>query len=462
MKTSIPTRPVTIALLVVVILGVAGWGAPFLLPPNAGGGGYTVEHVYVRADDRMTTATLYLPNDDERVPGVVFGAGSGTAPALYTNYGAALATNGFAVLVAGQTRQLEAGKPIRWEARRESAVLFERAKADYHNWVSYLASHPRVDGERLVLGGHSGGANSAYRVAYERPDVDGVVAIAGRFPPDRDDRLETNLLLATGSDDSLVPPSKLTNVSAVLTGTPLRPGQQVGSFEEGTAHRVAVAEGTTHLSAADSPELIRLTTDWALQSIGESPPGNLGITVRSIGSVLSQFLFGLVGVLAGTALTKRIVTTRFDDRRRRDAVVASAWLVGFAIVLHTTVSGRVYHVGPLPEQTLKYVLLAGLLLAVGLALDRLASLLSWADTSIGSSLLDLGFLLLPVGAFVLLSTRFVTFQLVTTVVLSSVALVVLGVFVAELAVLNVQRRARWVVVGLGLLWLVPAIVPPYL
>jgi dienelactone hydrolase len=462
MNIAIPTQYVTTALLVVMVVGVAGWGAPFVLTPNAGGGGYTVEHVYIEADDRITTATLYLPDGDEPSPGIVFGAGSGTAPALYHNYGAALATNGFAVLVAGQTRELEAGKPIRWETRRESSVLFERAKADYHNWVSYLASHPRVDEERMVLGGHSGGANSAYRVAYERPDTNGVVAIAGRFPPERNETLETNLLLATGSNDSLVPPSKLTNVSAELTGTPLQPGQQVGSFDDGTARRVVVAEGATHLSESDNPVLVRETTDWALQSIGESPPADLGITVRSIGSVVYQFLFGLVGVLAATTLTKRVVSMRFDDRRQRDAVVAAVWLVGFATIVYTTVSQRIYHVGPMPEQVLKYVLLAGLLLAVGVVLDRLASRISWTDTTVGSSLLDLGFLLLPVGAFVLLSTRFVTFQLVTTVVLSSFVLVVLGVFLAELAVLNVQRRARWIVVGLTVLWLVPAIVPPYL
>jgi len=56
----------------------------------------------------------------------------------------------------------------------------------------------------------------------------------------------------------------------------------------------------------------------------------------------------------------------------------------------------------------------------------------------------------------------VTFQLVTTVVLSSVALFVLAGVLSELAVLNVGRRFRWTVVGLAVLWLVPAIVPPYL
>jgi hypothetical protein len=60
------------------------------------------------------------------------------------------------------------------------------------------------------------------------------------------------------------------------------------------------------------------------------------------------------------------------------------------------------------------------------------------------------------------STQFVTFQLVTTVVLSSVVLAVLAAVLAELAVLKVERRIRWSAVGVAALWLLPAVVPPYL
>ena len=125
-------------------------------------------------------------------------------------------------------------------------------------------------------------------------------------------------------------------------------------------------------------------------------------------------------------------------------------------------SRRIYHVGPTPAQATKYVLLGGLLLVVGLVLDRVISLTSWDELRIGSWLLDLGVLLVPAWAFVLLSTRFVTFQLVTTLVLSAIVLVVLGICLAELAALTVRRRIRWLAVGLAVLWLVPAIVPPYL
>jgi hypothetical protein len=223
-----------------------------------------------------------------------------------------------------------------------------------------------------------------------------------------------------------------------------------------------VADGATHLTEADNPRLVHAATDWALRSVGESPPPDLGIRVRSIGSVLYQFLFGLIGVLAGTALTKRAVKSRFGASWRWEPTVALVWLAGFTTVLHTTLSERVYHLGPAPTQLTKYVLLAALLLVIGAFLDRIASLTSWSETRVGSSLLDLAFLFVPYGAFVIVSTQFVTFQLVTTTVLSSVVLAVLAVFLGELAVLNLSRRIRWASVGIAVLWVVPAIVPPYL
>jgi hypothetical protein len=172
-------------------------------------------------------------------------------------------------------------------------------------------------------------------------------------------------------------------------------------------------------------------------------------------------VFGLAGVLAGTALTKRVVMARVDDEQHLDAVVVLVWLAGFSMVLHTTVAQRIYHFGPMPEQAAKYALLGGLLVGVGLGLDRVGSLTSWAASRTGSAVLDPGLLLVLAGRFVLLSTRFGTFHLVTTVVLSSLVLVVIGIFLIEFALLTVYHRIRWIGVGLALLWLVPAIVPPY-
>jgi predicted esterase len=462
MDLPVSSRQITVALLVVTVVGAAGWASPFVRTADASGSGYSVEHVFVRGENRITTAALYLPDGDEEVAGVVFGAGSGTAPALYSNYGAALATNGFAVLIAGGTRELEPGRPVRWETFRGTDVALERGAENYLDWIAYLEAHPRVDAERLVLGGHSGGANAAYRAAYERPDVRGVVAIAGRFPPERNEPLETNLLLATGSEDSLVPPGRLVEVSETLTGTPVGPGERVGSFEDGTAVRVVVVDGESHLSEADSPALVRETTAWARRSVGESPPDRLGVTVRPLGSVLRQFLWGLLGVVGATALAGRASRPSIGGRDVRESLVPFVWLVGFLAVTGTTVSRRLYHLGPMPSQAPKYAVLAALLVGVGAVLRWTGSRSARLGSGPGSAVLDVTYLFVPAAAFVLVSTRFVTFQLVTTTVLSSVVLGLLLPFLGLLAVLDVRRTLRWLVVGVGILWVLPAIVPPYL
>jgi dienelactone hydrolase len=455
------TRLLTVAFVVLTLVGLGTWAVPLLSTVDDGGPEYTVERVHVRDGGRLTDATLYLPRGDGTVPGVVFGAGSGTTPALYSNYGAALAEHGFAVLIGGGTKSLEPDRPVEWEIRNERDVLLERAAASYLAWADYLAAHPRVDGSRLVFAGHSGGANSAYRAAYERPDVDGVVAIAGRFPPARDAPLETNLLLATGSDDGLVPPATLTEVAEQLVGRPLQPGERVGRFETDSAAMVVVADGAGHLSESYDPMLVRTTTTWALRAVGQTPPPALDVTVRPAGAVLRQFLAGLVGVVGLTALSRQLLAGRVADRSLARLLPAVA-LVGFATVAQTTVSRHVVHLTPMAGQLAEYAVLAAMLLAVLAAGQRVATATGRFTSTAGSVLFDLVLVAVCVGAFVLVSTRFVTFQLVTTTVLSSAVLALLGPFVVALALLGVDRPARWLFLGPAVLWLLPAIVPPYL
>jgi len=450
----VAARQITAALVALTVVGAAGWLVPLASSPS-GGDAFTVERVYVENGGRVTVASLYLPTGEGAVPGVVFGSGSGSPPALYSNYGRALAGNGFAVLVPGMTYELEPDRPVPWEIVRSEERIWERSTENYLAWVEYLSTHPRVDETRLVVGGHSGGANGAYRAAYERPDVRGVVAVAGRFPPDREEPLRTNLLLATGSDDSLVPPSKLTEVSETLTGSAVRPGERVGSFEEGTAVRVVVADGESHLTETDSPKLVRVVTDWALRSVGEEPTEAGAVTVRPIRSVLFQFLSGMVGVLGATALVGR--RSASDDRRRH--LMAAVPLFGFVALVVTTLSRGVHYFGP--AQPLKYVVLGVTTLAVGPALDRVAARSSRFDSRLASVPLDLLFLSLTTALFTLASTRFVTFQLVTQVVLTAVFLALLLPFLLLFVALGIERPTRWLFVGLAVIALFPPVVPPY-
>ncbi|WP_411964850.1 dienelactone hydrolase family protein [Haloferax sp. YSMS24] len=455
------SRWFSIALALLVVVGVGGWVSPFVLAPDAGGDEFTRERVFVRADGRITEAALYVPSGERPRPGIVFGAGSGSEPAMYAGYGETLARQGFVVLIPGPTYELEDGSPVPWMIVRDDTVLWKRATENYLNWMAYLEAHPRVDDERIVVGGHSGGANGAYRAAYERDDVRGLVAIAGRFPPERPDPLQTNVLLATGSDDSLVPPSTLVEISEPLTGTKLEPGDRTGSFEDGTAAGVFVADGATHLSESSDPSLVAATAEWSLLSVGETPPDQYETTGRPIRTALQQFAFGLVGVLAATALVAREGVPSLDSDYR-SSLPPTVAVVGFVAVVGTTLSESVYHLWPAPSQFVKYVLFAGILAVVGGVLLRGSERIPRLETRYGAVLFDVAFVAVSMAVFVLVSTRFVTFQLVTTVVLSGAFLLLLLPVVVLLSLLERDAAPRWVFSSLAVLWLYPAVVPPYL
>jgi dienelactone hydrolase len=450
---------VTVLLLLVTVVGFGGWASPFVLTPE-GPADYTVERVTIQQGNRATVADLYLPAEDGPVPGVVFGAGSGAEPALYSNYGEALARAGFAVLIPGATHEREPGRPIPWMIVREEAVIWERGTENYLAWIEYLAGHPRVDPSRIVVGGHSGGANGAYRAAYERPNVSGVVAIAGRVPPDRAEPLRTNLLLATGSDDSLVPPERLSTVAAELTGRRLVPGAQVGSFAEGTAVRLVVADGATHLTESYDPTLIEVTTDWARRSVGAPASSDRDVAVRALDTVLRQFASGLVGVLGATALVRRRFAAEGDRYPTWGVPVVS--LLGFVAVAQTTVGRDVYHLTPMPAQAPKYVLVAGVVAVTAAVVHRTARATSRFDSRPANLLLDVTALALAGAVAAVASTQFVTFQLVTIAVQSAVVVAILAPSLAAFAALHLPPSERWLFVGPAFVWLYAAILPPYL
>ena len=455
------SQGVTIGLVIIVAIAGAGWLYPLVASPDPGGEDVEVTRVFVGVEDRITEAALYLPAEKPAVPGIVFGAGSGSEPALYSGYGDALARNGFAVLVPGPTYELEPERPIPWMIVRDDEEIWDRGTENYLHWIEYLQAHPRVDATRLVIGGHSGGANGAYRAAYERPDVDGLVAIAGRFPPERTDPLRTNILLATGSDDTLVPPSDVVSVSKELTSREVSPGEFVGSFEDGTALEIFVAAGETHLSESRSPPLIQKTTEFALRSVGTDPSAAISTPTRPVDTVLSQFIAGHIFVIGLTALVLRELSGQ-STAAWRAYLGTFLPVVGFAIVVTPTISRHVYHLWPSPSQLPKYAVIGGVVVLVGWVLHRILAALPGLDSRVATIASDCGFLALAVLSALLVSTQFVTFQLVTTVVLSAVFLGLLVPFSVLFAVFEIERVSRWVCLGCFLLVFYPELVPPYL
>lgn len=208
---------------------------------------FEVEHLLLSTgENRSMQATLYVPDGVGQSPAILFGAGSGADPALYTNWGEIFAQHGFVVLMVGPGKQRSDGGIPEWEIINDRETLLENQKEQFLLLLDYLKGLPEVDPERIIVGGHSGGANTAYRLAFER-DVSGVIAVAGRFPPENSQFLQNNLLLATGSHDIIVPPDKIREVELQLTGRNMEEGVLYGSFDNNTAKKIFISDGSGHL-----------------------------------------------------------------------------------------------------------------------------------------------------------------------------------------------------------------------
>ena len=152
--------------------------------------GYRIERViYESRPQHHVTASLYLPDADRPVPGVLVPCGhseNGKAAEAYQKACILLAKNGLAVLCfdpIGQGERVQAldeqGKAAIKGSTTEhtmagiGALLVCRSAAGYRVWdairsLDYLASRPEVDPQRLGCTGNSGGGTeTAYLMALD-------------------------------------------------------------------------------------------------------------------------------------------------------------------------------------------------------------------------------------------------------------------------------------------------------
>jgi len=142
-------------------------------------------------------------------PLLVFGHGTGAAPAVYEAWLALLASWGL-VVVSPQTALEGPLDPLAADlgAALDAALLASGAS------TGPLAG--LVDGERLALAGHSLGGGAAVVAAAARPDLDAVVALSpwdappelAAVPPSvAAASLQAPLLVVVGSEDTITPPA---------------------------------------------------------------------------------------------------------------------------------------------------------------------------------------------------------------------------------------------------------------
>jgi hypothetical protein len=278
--------------------------------------------------------------------------------------------------------------------------------------VAYVRAHPRLDGLRLAVGGHSLGASTALRYASYESGVGAVIGISGGAAPDGPYPVQ-NLLLIWGQGDSGPTRTRLRDLGAHLSGfTRLVLDRTYRDPARGDAIRLSEVPGTSHGRIVFSREAARRILEWLEATLG---PGRGGRPAPLGGGVGWFVLLGLAALLVLLWGLPAALAPVFPGRARRevDAPLARIGLLLAALAGGIALlSGSAAFIGGSPFDFVPLVVgrdvaaffaVSGLLLWVLLARrgellasrTRLLSSLAAAGLVLGFAYLALGGVLAP-------------------------------------------------------------------
>jgi dienelactone hydrolase len=437
-------------LLLLLVAGLVGWVRPLFLPKRRGTR-FRIKKLVVESKDKTPLVMrLYVPGRRGPHPAALVLHGCRANWKVCEDYALALAAQGFIV-----------GAPdLRGHGGSAGAHgNWGEMLGDVKVALATLQAETEAHDRRTVVLGHSMGAGLAGALAFERPELAGVVAVGGGAPA-RPARFPTNLLLATGSRDRLMPPDDVREAGRLFTGRDLDFGRTYGSFAERSAIRLMRSD-STHLGECFDPRIVRAAAAWCRRSVGELGRPRRAANVDSRWIMLLQFASGILLLWALGAL---VSAKRGDDRRPHPAISvlrAVGLFAVFFLLLVTTVSARFYDLGPHRLRAAQYAIVGGVLLPLlvaaiwaGRALPRLAGF--------GRGFaLDAAFVAVSLGVLLGVSAAiwkglFPFWPLILACLLVG-HLLVAGV----LTLARVHLRERLAFAALSLTWLFVATVPGY-
>jgi dienelactone hydrolase len=213
---------------------------------------------------RVGTApvTLFQPADAPPGPVVVVAHGFAGSRQLMHPFAATLARNGYRAVVfdfpghGRNTRPLagEIGDPARAQALLEAMSAV----------VDFARDLPGGDG-RLALLGHSMAGDIATRFASAHPGVDAIVAVSPYLSLPVDQLPDVNLLFVYGEwEPQVIQEQGREAVAAVADIDPsaVDADTTYGTFADGTARRLVIADGVEHIGVLYSAAALHAGRDW--------------------------------------------------------------------------------------------------------------------------------------------------------------------------------------------------------
>jgi dienelactone hydrolase len=241
-------------------------------------------------------AFLDAPPRDARPPAIVLMHGFAGDRLSLSSLARRLASAGYAVLAIDARGHGQNRNPLHRGWARADDFEGDLAAA-----VDWLRVCPFVDGQRLVVMGHSMGAGAALDFATRDSGIDGAVLISGGRRLDGPYRPPNALFLVAEGDPPAIR-ERAAELVARLAGVPsAEPGRPTGSFAAGTAVELSVVPGANHLSIVWRADSVREIVAWldaifGVERAAGGPPRDPRIPA------LALMALAFVGVLPGLGL----------------------------------------------------------------------------------------------------------------------------------------------------------------
>lgn len=228
-------------------------------------------------------ATLYLPGEEggdprnafldppprgARPPGIVLMHGFASDRRGMSSLARRLAASGYAVLSFDASGHGQNRTPFPRSFARPDAFEQDLAAA-----VSFLRGHPHVDGERIVLMGHSMGAGASLDHATRDPGLDAVVLISGGWTTWGPHTPRNPLFIFAAGDPERIK-ERSREIATRLAGVgAIELGRSYGDPADGSGVRVVEVSGADHASIVWKRETATEIARWLDASMGRPASG---------------------------------------------------------------------------------------------------------------------------------------------------------------------------------------------
>jgi pimeloyl-ACP methyl ester carboxylesterase len=309
-----------------------------------------------RAADDVFAYAITLP---EGIPAVVYEPGPprdyGAPPPEETPFPTVVLAHGFAgdrstldLLARRLARAGYAVVTFDFRGHGRNPAAFERVREgrgglieDLSAAVAYARAHPRLDGTRIAVGGHSMGGSTALRYASYESGVAAVIGIAGGSDPDGPYPVQ-NLLLIWGDGESDRVRTGLRDLGARISGfARLVLDRTYRDPRRGEAIRLSEVPGPGHFGILFSAEATRRILEWLEATLGpgrgaggDPLAGRVGwFVVLGLAATLT-LLWGLPAALAPIFSTAELPGV--DAPGARLALLVAALVAALALLSGTT------------------------------------------------------------------------------------------------------------------------------